>query len=244
MSGLARILREKGYPVSGTDLGSSPILDGLSKIGVCIRIGHSPLNIPQGTGLLVHTAAVSPKNAELLEAERRRIRIARYSEVLGALMKEKIGLAIAGTHGKTTTTAMVTHILKRGGFDPSYLVGGMSDDLCGNAQLGYGIHFVAEACEYAASFHDLVPEISVLTNLEEDHLDFYSNLGRLKKSFETFVARLPEHGRLIANAEDMNVMSVVINAAPCPVVTFGVHLAATWKPQQLRDRRGRYSFQL
>ncbi|MHC4598185.1 MAG: UDP-N-acetylmuramate--L-alanine ligase [Planctomycetota bacterium] len=244
MSGLARILREKGYRVSGTDLGSSPILDGLSRAGVSVRLGHSPDHIPEGTSLVVHTAAVTGKNLELQEAGKRRIRVARYSEVLGALMREKIGIAVAGTHGKTTTTAMVTHILSRAGFDPSFLVGGMAPDLGGNARLGYGVHFVAEACEYAASFHDLVPKVAVLNNLEADHMDFYGSLGRLKKSFETFVARLPRHGRLIANVEDMNVMSVVVNAAPCPTTTFGIHMAATWKAANLQDRRGRYAFQL
>jgi UDP-N-acetylmuramate--alanine ligase len=244
MSGLARILREKGYRVSGTDLGASPLLDTLAKIGVSIRLGHSPDNIPPNTRLLVHSAAIGKNNPEVQLARKRRIRIARYSEVLGALMREKIGIAVAGTHGKTTTTAMVSHILSRGGFDPSFLVGGIVPDLLGNARLGYGVHFVAEACEYAASFHDLIPEVAVITNLEADHLDFYGNLMRLKKSFETFVARLPAHGRLVANAEDVNAMGVVVNAAPCPTSTFGIHVPATWKGADLMDRRGRYSFQL
>jgi len=244
MSGLARILRERGYRVSGTDLGGSPLLDGLSKIGVSVRIGHSASHIPPRTSLVVVTAAVPRNNEELREAERRRIRVARYSEVLGALMKEKVGIAVAGTHGKTTTTSMVAHILKRGGFDPSYLVGGMVPDLGWNAQMGYGIHFVAEACEYAASFHDLVPEISVLTNIEADHLDYYGSMDRLKRSFETFVARLPSHGRLVANAEDLNVMGVVVNAAPVPATTFGIHVSAEWMARDLMERRGRYSFSL
>ncbi len=244
MSGLARIMRAKGYRVSGTDLGGSPLLDGLSRAGISVRIGHGSHQIPRKTGLVVHSAAIGATNPELREAHVRALPVARYSQVLGSLMREKIGVAVAGTHGKSTTSAMTAHILKRAGFDPTYLIGGMVPDLDGNAGLGYGVHFVAEACEYAASFHDLQPEVAVLTNIEADHLDYYGSFPALKRAFETFLKRLPPHGRVVANAEDMDVMSAVVNAAPCPVTTFGLHVPACFRGEDLEERRGRYRFRL
>ncbi|MCU0722703.1 MAG: UDP-N-acetylmuramate--L-alanine ligase [Planctomycetes bacterium] len=244
MSGLARILRAKGYGVSGTDVCPSDLLESLARAGVRIRIGHAASNVPPDTGLVVRTAAVGDRNPEIEEANRRRLRVARYSEALGALMKEKIGIAVSGTHGKTTTSAMTAHILTKAGFDPSFLIGGLVNDLGGNAKLGYGAHFVAEACEYGASFHDLFAEVAVITAVEPDHLDFYGTFENLKKSFETFAGKLPAHGCLVANAEDVEAMSVVVNGARCPVWTFGVQVPALWTAKEIGEFRGRYEFTL
>lgn len=199
MSGAARILLARGVRVTGSDQTPGHIARDLESRGVRLMTGHAPDNILDGTDLVVMTAAASPSNPELLEAMSRGIRIVKYAAVLGALMEPFRGIAIAGTHGKTTTTSMAATILMEGGFDPTFVIGGEVDALGGNARAGGGPFFVAEACEYDRSFLNLHPEAAVVTNVEVDHVDYYRDLDEIVDSFRTFVAGIRPKGLAVVH---------------------------------------------
>ncbi len=200
LSGLAGLLLARGGRVSGSDLGSGVILDGLHRRGATIFRGHASTHVPPDAGLVIHSAAIEPDNPELEEARRRRIRIASYTEVLGWMMRVRHGIAVAGTHGKTTTTAMIGHILVVAGLDPTVVIGGHAPTLGGNSRLGRGAPMVVEACEYRRSFLALRPRIAVMTNVEEDHLDYYRNLDEILAAFREFAELIPPEGAIVVNS--------------------------------------------
>lgn len=222
MSGLAEILLENNYSVSGSDMKSSSITDRLAKQGAEIFLGHDEKNI-KDADLVVYTAAVPEDNPELLKARSLGLEIMDRAEFLGHIMKgHKYNVAISGTHGKTTTTSMVSHIFLKADLDPTILVGGELDAINGNVRSGKSEYFITEACEYKASFLKFFPYIGVILNIEADHLDFYRNIGHIQEAFIKFSKLIPKDGYLIAYAEDEKVKKVIEHAA-CNILTYGIN---------------------
>lgn len=222
MSGLAEILLENGFKVSGSDMKASTIIEKLIKQGAEVFIGHDENNI-KDVDLVVYTAAVSEDNPELLKAKELNIPTMDRAEFLGQIMKgHKYNVAISGTHGKTTTTSMVSHIFLDADLDPTILVGGELDAINGNVKTGKSEYFITEACEYKASFLKFFPYIGVILNIEADHLDFYRNIDHIQETFTEFVNLIPQDGYLVAYAEDDRIKAV-IEHADCNVLTYGIN---------------------
>lgn len=221
MSGLAEILLENGYKVSGSDAKASNITDKLSRQGAEVLIGQSADNI-KDADLVVYTAAIAEDNPELMQAKELSLPLMDRAEFLGYIMKgHKYNLTISGTHGKTTTTSMISHIFLQANLDPTILVGGELDIINGNVRTGKSDYFIAEACEYKASFLKFFPYIGVILNIEADHLDFYRDIYHIKDTFIEFTKLIPKEGYLVACAED-KVLKEVIPHANCNVITYGI----------------------
>jgi UDP-N-acetylmuramate--alanine ligase len=202
--GLVHLLHQRGVKITGSEMLDSPVLETFRIRGIDCRVGHSSVNVDGGTNFVLISAAVSESNPEVCEAKQRSIPVLKYAQLLGLLMAEKAGIAVAGTHGKTTTTAMVSLVLQEAGLDPTFLIGGDYPGLGGSSRWGEGSHFVAEACEFDRSFLNLKPKISVVTNIEEDHLDYFHSLKDIQGAFADFVSLLPEDGYLVVNRDDPN----------------------------------------
>lgn len=221
MSGLAEILADRGFSVSGSDRAPSKITEILESKGITVKYGQVAENITDEIELLVYTAAISADNPELMEAKRRGIECIPRAEMLGQIMKNyKVPVAISGTHGKTTTTSMITTILMEGDYDPTVTVGGMLDCIGGNLRIGQSDVFVTEACEYTNSFLSFFPKISVILNVEEDHMDFFKDINDIRNSFRRFAELLPEDGLLVISSDIDNYEEITKNVK-CKVVTFG-----------------------
>ncbi|MCE9584123.1 MAG: UDP-N-acetylmuramate--L-alanine ligase [Planctomycetes bacterium] len=241
MSGAARILLARGIAVSGSDIGRSDVTDELSMKGARISIGHAAENVPAETTRVVITAAVDEKNPEVAEARRRDLPMVKYATLLGELMRDRYGIAVAGCHGKSSTSAMCAFVLDRGGYDPSFVVGGGIPDLGGSSRGGAGEPFVAEACEHFRSFHNLYPQIAVVTNIEEDHLDYYRDIEEIIGSFGVFISHVPAEGLVVINGEDANCARAV-RAARGRVETFGFGPGCDWRAVNIRVEDGRWKF--
>ncbi|MBI2921736.1 MAG: UDP-N-acetylmuramate--L-alanine ligase [Planctomycetes bacterium] len=241
MSGAARILLARGIEVSGSDLGRSEATEELALKGARVFQGHRAENVPEQATRLVVTAAVDDANPEVQEARRRGIPMVRYATLLGELMRDRFGIAVAGCHGKSTTSAMTAFLLDRGGYEPSFVVGGGIPDLGGNSRAGKGEPFVAEACEHFRSFHNLYPHIAVVTNIEEDHLDYYRDIDEIVGSFGVFLSHVPPEGLVVINGEDADCARAV-RAARCRVETFGTGPGMTWRAANVRVEDGRWRF--
>jgi UDP-N-acetylmuramate--alanine ligase len=211
LSAIARLLLESGYTVSGSDRALTPFADEIRHAGATVYIGHHPRNIA-GADEVVMSSAVSADNPEVQAAKHSKIPVYKRADFLGQLMADKKGIAIAGTHGKTTTTAMTTWVLHELGRDPSFIVGGVLNNLGVNAHAGKGNAFVIEADEYDNMFLGLKPQIAVVTSIEHDHPDMFPTLEDMYASFEKFVDLLPEDGTLIVNAEDTGAMTLIPHA--------------------------------
>jgi len=211
LSAIARLLRESGYEVSGSDKTLSPFAADLQNIGVQIFIGHHPRNVA-GADWVVRSSAVGDDNPEVGAAKRAGIPVYKRADFLGQMMSEKTGIAVAGTHGKTTTTAMIAWMLFAMQRDPSFIVGGTLTNLKTNAHAGKGDLFVIEADEYDRMFLGLKPHIAVVTNLEHDHPDCYPTFEDMHSAFQRFVDLLPADGALIACAEDEGATTLLTHA--------------------------------
>ena len=238
MRALAHMLIDRGAQVSGSDLCDSGSLLRLRDSGAGVYIGQGPENIPKACRLVVHSAAIHPDNPELLAAKDRDVQLVKYSEMLGQLMDEQEGVAVAGTHGKSTTSAMVAFALCRAGVDPSYIIGATVEQLGGASGAGTGKHFVAEACEFDRSFLNLRPKLAAILNIEEDHLDCFKDLSAIIEAFRAFAGQVADTGVLIANGEDRNVTEALSHAA-CEVQTFGMTDGCTWAGANVTSDRGR-----
>jgi UDP-N-acetylmuramate--alanine ligase len=223
LSAIARLLLESGYTVSGSDRVMSPFADEIRKAGATVYIGHHPRNL-EGADWVVRSSAVTDDNPEYRAASQAGIPVYKRADFLGELMAEKTGIAIAGTHGKTTTTAMAAWVLSKMGRDPSFIVGGMVQNLGVNARAGQGQVFLIEADEYDNMFLGLKPQIEVVTNLEHDHPDFFPTLTSMVEAFRKFVDLLPTDGTLIACVEDPGAAEMIMYArkAGKNVVGYGV----------------------
>ena len=205
MSGLAQIMLQKGYTVTGSDRAKSHITDKLEKLGAVICEGHAAQNVT-GADLVVHTAAVHEDNPEIQAAQKLGITLITRAEFLGAIMRLfKHAAGIAGTHGKTTTTSMLAHALIRAGLDPTVSVGGELDIIGGNIRTGNSDYFITEACEYTNSFLHFFPTVAVITNIDADHLDFFSGIEEIIESFRKYALLTQGKGCVIASGNDENV---------------------------------------
>src|SRR6201981_1662076 len=201
MSGIAEVLLNLGYKVSGSDLKNSPVTQRLASLGATIFEGHRAENIA-GAEVIVTSSAISAENPEVAEAHNLHIPVIQRAEMLAELMRLKYGIAIAGMHGKTTTTSMVAAVLASGGLDPTVVVGGRVDALGSNARLGKSQYLVAEAAESDRSFLKLSPILSVVTNIDREHMDTYRNMRDVKKTFLDFMDRVPFYGIIVACNDD------------------------------------------
>ncbi len=233
MSAIARILLRRGIIVSGSDMRLNDTTAALSQEGATIYEGHAASYI-SGADALIATSAASDSHVEITTAHAQGIPVYRRSDVMGALMAEQVGIAIAGTHGKTTTTSMIVHILKSAGQDPTYIVGGVMANTGTNAEVGTGEAFVIEADEYGHMFHGLRPKIAVLTSVEWDHPDFFPTPQALNESFTKFIQLLPEDGLLVACVDDTNAAEIAQTSA-AEVITYGTGETSQWRAVNIRQ---------
>lgn len=202
MSALAHILLEDGYPVSGSDLQLTPVTERLAAMGAVIYRGHAAAHVGPGVERVVVSTAIRKGNPEVEEARRRGLPVLRRAELLAELMRRQVGIAVAGAHGKTTTTAMVALVLEKNGLDPTVVVGGQVPALGGSARLGGGRYLVAEADESDGSFLLLEPRLAIVTNIENDHLDYYGTMEQVEAAFRRFIRQLEERGGLAVLCTD------------------------------------------
>ena len=222
MSGIAEILLDQGFKISGSDKTTSEITERLEKLGAEIQEGHKPENVKDDVDALVYSSAVPLDNPEILEAQRRKIPIIRRAEMLAEVMRLKYGIGIAGTHGKTTTTSMVGLILIEGGLDPTVIVGGRLRGLGGsNARLGHGDFIVVEADEFDRSFLSITPTIAVLTTLETDHLDCYRDLEDIKSAFVQFASKVPFYGFVVLCLDEPALQDIMPQLKQKKVLSYG-----------------------
>ena len=220
MSGIAEVLFNLGYTISGSDLSASPTLSRLGELGIRVFAGHDAANV-DGADAVVTSTAVHADNAEVLEARRKRIPVVPRALMLAELMRLKQGIAIAGTHGKTTTTSLVASVLAEAGLDPTFVIGGRLNSAGANARLGSGDYIVVEADESDASFLNLLPIMAVVTNIDADHMETYGHdFNRLKSAFVDFLHRMPFYGTAILCTDDPSVRDIVPQVS-CPITSYG-----------------------
>ena len=221
MSGIAEVLHNLGYLISGSDLSDSATLQRLGSLGIKTFVGHDAANLADVDAVVTSTA-VQADNPEVLAARAKRIPVVPRALMLAELMRFKHGIAIAGTHGKTTTTSLVACMLAEGGLDPTFVIGGRLNSAGANAKLGSGEYIVVEADESDASFLNLLPVMAVVTNIDEDHMETYGHdFGKLKKAFVDFLHRMPFYGTAILCTDDPVVQSLVTEVS-CPITSYGL----------------------
>ncbi len=226
MSAIANILINEGCFVSGSDLENSPITHNLEKLGVKINTSQDGKGIDQYTNLVITSAAIGENNPDLMKAKMLGLRVVKYSEFLGSLMRNKRGIAVSGTHGKTTTGAMISTILKKAECEPTFVIGGDIEEIGGGSGVGKGSLFVAEACEYDKTFLNLSPQIGVITSIDEDHLDCYKDIDGVTNAFSEFVSLIPEDGVLVVNGNDKNIKKAIVGAK-CRIEKYSVIMASS-----------------
>ena len=225
MSGIAEVLSNLGYRVSGSDIKSSSVTDRLIALGVKVYFGHQAENV-EDVDVVVTSSAVDRSNPEVMIAYEKRIPVIPRAEMLAELMRFRFGIAVAGTHGKTTTTSLPTMMLAEGGLDPTFVIGGRLNSAGSNAKLGLGKYLVAEADESDASFLYLQPMMAVVTNIDQDHMETYGgSYGRLKETFIKFLHQLPFYGLAVLCSDDLGVQEILADISK-PVKTYGVNEAA------------------
>jgi UDP-N-acetylmuramate--alanine ligase len=239
MSGLAGMLLDAGAIVSGSDTRPGPVTVELLRKGAKISREQFGELLDPKIDLVVRTAAVPDKNLEMVAASNLGLKTVKYAQMLGMVMGERFGVAVAGTHGKSTTSAMISFALAQCGVDPSFVIGGTVPQLGGGSHSGAGTVFVAEACEFDRSFHNLRPRVAVITNIERDHLDYYHDIDEIIESFRDFARRVPPDGLIIANGRDRQVARAVASA-PAQVHTVGVNGNFIWSTRILGIDNGCY----
>lgn len=221
MSGLAEILLKRGYWVSGTDISKSDTVKHLEELGVKVNIGHKAENITPDLTLVVYTAAVKADNPEIVEAKRLGIETIERAELLGRIMAGfKTSVAVSGTHGKTTTTSMLSEIAMAAGVDPTLSIGGILPSINGTTRIGNGEYFVAEACEYCDSFLHFAPFLEVILNIDADHLDYFKDLNHIRRSFKAFAEKALDNGFIVINS-DIDDFNYITGDAKATVISFG-----------------------
>ena len=243
MSGIAEILLDQGFKVSGSDKSLSDVTERLEKLGAVIREGHSPENITNDVDALVYSSAVTSDNPEVLEAQKRKIPIIRRAEMLAEVMRLKYGIGIAGTHGKTTTTSMISLVLMEGGLDPTVIVGGKLSGLGGtNARLGHGEFIVVEADEFDRSFLSITPTIAVLTTLETDHLDCYRDLEDIKGAFIQFGVKVPFYGFIVLCLDEPALQDIMPQLIRKKIISYGMNPQADVQAVDIHFRENTSAF--
>jgi UDP-N-acetylmuramate--alanine ligase len=241
MNGIAEVMLNLGFQVSGSDLTDSAATQRLRQLGAVVQVGHAEQNLSNADAVVVSTA-VGKDNPEVLAARARKIPVVPRAMMLAELMRLRQGIAIAGTHGKTTTTSLTASVLAKGGFDPTYVIGGRLNSSGTNAKLGTGEFIVAEADESDASFLYLTPILAVVTNIDADHMETYGHdFSRLKQAFVDFLERLPFYGRAMLCIDDANVRELLARISK-PVTTYGFAEDAQIRAVNVRHEEGRMHF--
>jgi UDP-N-acetylmuramate--alanine ligase len=220
MSGIAELLANLGYVVSGSDAKRSPVVDRLASLGVTISLGHAAGHVG-AADVVVYSSAVRPGNPEIVEARARRIPVIPRAEMLAELMRLRFGIAVAGAHGKTSTTSMIALVLERAGLDPTAVIGGRLSAFGSNARLGRGEYMVVEADESDRSFLKLSPSLAVITNIDREHMDAYGGFADLQQAFVEFANKVPFYGAVVACADDAELCAVA-PAFTRRVITYGI----------------------
>ncbi|MHC4123698.1 MAG: UDP-N-acetylmuramate--L-alanine ligase [Planctomycetota bacterium] len=245
MSGLAQLLIKNGAAVSGSDQQQSSITDNLNRIGCNLKIGHSLDNLDTQTDVVVVSAAIQENNPELKSARQKGIEIKKYARMLGELMNSYEGLAISGTHGKSTTSGWLVCCMKNAGVDTNFVVGADINQMGCCSGVGESSYFVAEACEYDRSFLNLRPKVGCILNIEQDHLDYYKNENDIVDAFTQFALNIKSNGVLIANGQDSNaakVIETVSQSIRCE--TFGLEEGCNFIAKDINLENGQYSFEI
>ena len=243
MSGIAEVLLNLGYMVSGSDLSDGPVLKRLQALGIQTHVGHQAANI-LGADAVVTSTAVKADNPEVVAAHQKLVPVVPRAVMLAELMRMKKGIAIAGTHGKTTTTSLVASILAEAGLDPTFVIGGRLNSAGANAKLGSGDHIVVEADESDASFLNLLPVMSVVTNIDADHMDTYGHdFGRLKAAFIEFLHRMPFYGAAILCTDDAAVRSILSDVSR-PITSYGLGEDAQVRAHDVKAVGARMQFRV
>ncbi|MBR9867861.1 MAG: UDP-N-acetylmuramate--L-alanine ligase [Oceanospirillales bacterium] len=241
MCGIAEVLLNQGYQISGSDIKTSATTDRLQKMGAEIFIGHLAENIT-AANVVVTSTAVRDDNPEVSAARERRIPIVRRAEMLAELMRYRHGIAVAGTHGKTTTTSLLASVMAEADFDPTFVIGGRLNSAGTNAKLGGSRYLVAEADESDASFLHLQPMVAIVTNIDADHMDTYGgDFGKLKQTFVDFLHNLPFYGLAVLCTDDP-VVSEIISEVGRPIVTYGVNHDADYRAENIVQNGLKTSF--
>jgi UDP-N-acetylmuramate--alanine ligase len=241
MSGIAEILHNLGYTISGSDLADSATLRRLASLGIQTHVGHDAAHVARADAVVTSTA-VQASNPEVLRARELRIPVVPRALMLAELMRLKQGIAIAGTHGKTTTTSLVASVLAQAGLDPTFVIGGRLNSAGANARLGSGNYIVVEADESDASFLNLLPVMAVVTNIDADHMETYGHdFGRLKQAFVDFLHRMPFYGTAILCTDDPAVRAIV-DQVTCPITSYGFDEGAQVRAVNVRALGGQMHF--
>ena len=241
MSGIAEVLHNLGYTISGSDLADSATLKRLAALGIRTCVGHAAAHIA-GADAVVTSTAVKPDNPEVVAAREKKIPIVPRAVMLAELMRLKQGIAIAGTHGKTTTTSLVASVLAEAGLDPTFVIGGRLNSANANARLGSGDYIVVEADESDASFLNLLPVMAVVTNIDADHMETYGHdFGQLKRAFVDFLHRMPFYGTAILCTDDAAVREIVPEVN-CPITSYGFNEGAQVRAVNVRAEGGQMHF--
>ncbi len=243
LSAMAKVLLEEGYRVSGSDLQSSPLMADLEALGAIVYKGHAAGNVGPAD-LVIMSSAIQPNNPEVVAARQRGIPVMKRDRMLGRMMEGRYGIAVAGTHGKTTTTALIAWLLTRAGLDPTFIVGGVVENLGTNAQAGKGTPFVIEADEYDYTFLGLKPRLAVVTVIEMDHPDCFRDLDEVTEAFVKFVSLVPEDGCIVGCGDESRVRAVIEGAKGSEgtegsdegpkVVTYGLGAGVDWQAVEIR----------
>ncbi len=242
MCGAARMLLDLGAKVAGSDLVPFEGMGKLVQAGACIFIGHNADHVIPRTDLVVISAAVPETNPELAEARQLDIPVIKYAQLLGELMRYRQGLAIAGTHGKSTTTAMCAFLMREVGLAPSFVVGATSEQLGGSSAAGSGDHFVVESCEYDRSFLHLHPQAAAILNIEPDHLDYFGSIENVVEAFAAFASNVPSDGVVFVNADNQLALQAVAEVS-AEVITLSIENdSADWQVKNLLADKACYSF--
>lgn len=243
MSGLAEILLEENFTISGSDAKESPLTEALEKRGARIFYGQRASNIEDSVQVVVYTAAIHPDNPEYACAVSKGLPMLTRAQLLGQIMRNyRTPIAVSGTHGKTTTTSMISHILLAGNCDPTISVGGILPAIGGNIRVGQSETFLTEACEYTNSFLSFFPKISVILNMDADHLDFFKDIEDIRHSFRKFAELLPKDGTLVIN-KDTPAYEEIIKDLPCQVITYSLEGEADYTACDITyDEFGHASF--
>lgn len=222
MSGMAELLHSEGFTISGSDSQKNDITKHLESLGITIFYGQDAKNITKNYDLIVYTAAIHPENPEFMQAKALEIPMLNRAQLVGQVMKNyETAVAVSGTHGKTTTTSMLSMMMLEGNLDPTISVGGVLEAIHGNIRLGNSSNFITEACEYTDSFLNFHPTRSIILNVEAEHLDYFKDLAHVRQSFKTFANLLPADGTLVINGE-IDEVEDLISETTCKVITYGV----------------------
>lgn len=243
MSAIAQILTAWGHHVSGSDQSAGAMTEKLSALGIRVAIGHAPENVGDAK-LVVTTSAAKPDNPEIAEAQRRGIPVIKRAEMVARLMQGRYSIAVAGTHGKTTTSGLIAHMLVEAGLEPTYLIGGEVRSLGGNAAPGAGRYIVVEADEYDRAFLSYQPDVAVVLNIEPDHLDIYGTVDELHGAFTQFMSQVPADGHVIACADSpraaASLRSQTVQARD--LQTYALEADADWRATRIEQTHGNQSF--